>query len=578
MLIAVIFFAFNAFARQEKNVFYAIKIEQRELLDSLKSLLLRQHVKPEEAKLISEKLQEKFDKRTYAPYTANKIEFIEALSLDLQQIAKNPSFRLSYTGNIYYQRWIYPSYTFKLPLPRTDTTGTLFLERPLSFFSPADYDLRPKGRVPAYLYGKEFQEKMQADMFSYAVQIFGVQADKLNFSQYQESPEKVPNAIIVNKKWLRKYHLTDWNGTYFLPYRQWAYEIWDTERHRPFEYLQKKGKKTLFAKMTELKQNFRNNGFGELRNEEGGIAYLRINAWAERAYSDKNFIFSAMAYLAQNQAIIIDLRQCHEGGLSVLPEFCAYFLEKGKCVSLANIGGKEIKTLKKLKRKAPRLLSQKIYILSDSGTSNASDVLIYFLKKYKNATLVGTHLKQEGAIFNRFMLEKNRIYADIPVAKIELPDNNFPEPDIFDTSDSPESAAKVHFFKQKLEKTHNTLSLIYYRYLTELENGRKNSQNSPKDSLHFYQGNFSYGKKIILENHALYLCERSEKRRLYYFEGSFTAENAFAPALLPTDFAHPAAGMPARIGFLRFFFNKKSGRFDAEVTYTNGEKDVLISR
>lgn len=574
-------FSFEVFG-QNPTVDHALKRDQYEIIDSLSKLIRRYHFDTLAGRKVILALREKLEAKGYAAYTSNKIEFVEAVSADLQRFSQNSGFRLTYTPflDLYLSFPHVPAFSFDMPLKNGEKQN-LKLEYPATFLPQADYMIFPLGDIPKYLYNPQFQKKIRSQMYSYWLQNLGVEIQKLDM---QNSPEQQANflkikanlpAVELSKKWLRKAKLNDWQGVYLMRSAQWETELIDQERHEPYEYGTKKGLKTLFAKMISLKQQIRHFGFSEMKTLEGNMAYLKIESWANLFYTDPKILNPIMGYLAEHEAIIIDLRGNWQGDPSLLSVFCTYFLPPKKTTILAQYQGQILQTLPKLKGKPDRLHEKQIYILRDSTTSGTSEILIRFLKEYNKAKVIGSGATPRPMLLHRFPLETGRMYADIPVAELILPEKNAQVVDIEAIPELTLQTAKADFFLSKKSKTNYKLSQFYYQYLADCELGQKNAKQTQIDSLEKYKGEFAFGKRVVWEDGHAYLIEKQGRRKMFLLGNVWAVEKAYGTELNAIDYSHPIAGTAARIAYIDFVMNRKTKRFDMHVTYSNGEESII---
>ncbi len=583
LFFVLFFFSFEVFG-QNPTVDHALKRDQYEIIDSLSKLIRRYHVDTLEGRKVILALREKLEAKGYAAYTSNKIEFTESVSADLQRFSQNSGFRLTYTPflDLYLSVPQVPAFGFEIS-QKNGEKQNLMLEYPSTFLPQADYAVFPLGDIPKYLYNPQFQKKIRSQMYSHWLQTLGVEIHKLDFKGSKESEisflkQKAKanlKPVELNKKWLRKARLNDWQGVYLMPNAQWETELVDQERYEPYEYGTKKSKKTLFSRMISLKQQIRHFGFSELKTLEGNMAYLKIDSWANLFYTNPKILNPIMGYLAEHEAIILDLRGNWQGDPSLLAVFCSYFLPPKKTALLAQYQGQTLQTLPKLKGKPDRLHEKQIYILRDSTTSGTSEILIQFLKKYNQAKIIGSGATPRPMLTHRFPLEAGRMYADIPVAEIILPEKNAQLLDIQTINEFALQTAKADFFLSKKEKTNYKPSEFYYQYLVNCELGQKSSKQIQKDSLEKYKGEFAFGKRVVWEDDKAYLVEKQGRRQMFLLGNVWAVEKAYGTEINAFDYAHPIAGTAARIAYIDFVMNRKTKRFDMHVTYSNREESII---
>ena len=135
----------------------------------------------------------------------------------------------------------------------------------------------------------------------------------------------------------------------------------------------------------------RNYGFKKLERLDGNVGYLELEGFAPTDGGAETAI-AAMNFLANTDALIIDLRQNHGGGPDMVALICSYLFDSEpvhlndlyfrpedsthQWWTLAYVPGK-------------RYTGKDVYVLTSKETFSAAEEFTYNLKTRKRATIVG---------------------------------------------------------------------------------------------------------------------------------------------------------------------------------------------
>jgi hypothetical protein len=136
---------------------------------------------------------------------------------------------------------------------------------------------------------------------------------------------------------------------------------------------------------------FRNSGFSRLERLAGNVGYLEMIGFMD-VDEGADTVTAAMNFLANTDALIIDLRRNGGGSPKMVQLVCSYFFD-GKPIHLNSLYWRkgdrteEFWTLEKVPGK--RYLGKPLYILTSARTFSAAEEFTYNLKNLKRATVVG---------------------------------------------------------------------------------------------------------------------------------------------------------------------------------------------
>jgi hypothetical protein len=151
----------------------------------------------------------------------------------------------------------------------------------------------------------------------------------------------------------------------------------------------------LRKKMEEMRRKLdrkRNAGFERVERLPGNIGLLDLRGFADAGGAAETAV-AAMNFLADTDALIIDLRRNGGGSPQMVQLLCSYLLPADKPVLLNTMHWRkgdrteEFWTLKDVAGR--RYLDRPVYILTGRRTFSAAEEFAYDLKNLKRATLIG---------------------------------------------------------------------------------------------------------------------------------------------------------------------------------------------
>jgi len=163
----------------------------------------------------------------------------------------------------------------------------------------------------------------------------------------------------------------------------------------------------------ERKQNF---GFKELRLLEGNIGYLKLDSFSSLRPAGETCA-AAMNYLANADAVILDLRTNSGGSPFMLKLISSYFIEED-----TNLGTLEWQEEGRTKTEqhwnlpfvpGRTLFDKDLYILTSQSTFSAAEGFSYNMKTLKRATLIGEKT-QGGGIAGEYEVINDHFIIFVP--------------------------------------------------------------------------------------------------------------------------------------------------------------------
>lgn len=206
-----------------------------------------------------------------------------------------------------------------------------------------------------------------------------------------------------------------------------------------------------------------NSGFEKAERLPGNIGYIKLNGFMEATIAGETAA-AAMGFVANTDALIIDLRDNGGGDPAMVAQLCSYFFEDR--VHLNDLyfrpqdSTEQFHTLSYLPGK--RYLDKDVYILTSSRTFSAAEEFTYNMQTQKRATIVG-ETTGGGANPGRAERLSEHFSAFIPTGRAINPitKTNWEgvgvKPDIATTRDKALETAIVTASKKLLEKTQNEM-------------------------------------------------------------------------------------------------------------------------
>lgn len=292
-------------------------------------------------------------------------------------------------------------------------------------------------------------------------------------------------------------------------------------------------------RLAELRQS--NYNFSKVEILRGNVGYLELRTFVDLDYS-KDTAVAAMTFLANSDAVIIDLRK-NPGGFINLEIFLAsYFYGSDRVEWLSRYHRDTDVTVKDWTlREVPgkRLPHVDLYILTSGGTGSAGEGFSFMLQQRKRAKIIGEKTSGAGygnketpigdgfvffvSIFRQFDPRTGRGWQNVGV-----------EPDVAVPAERALGVAHAEAVKNltaKATDAHRKQQLSWLATLLELEAyGPKQISPSVLES---YAGQYDAGKIVVsLEQGQLYFLGASGVRRSLQAlsDDSFLIVDASVPA------------------------------------------------
>lgn len=257
------------------------------------------------------------------------------------------------------------------------------------------------------------------------------------------------------------------------------------------------------------KDNF---GFKEVRILKGNIGYLDLHSFFHTKYAGEKVI-SAMNFLKDCKAIIIDLRRNGGGSETMVSLLASYFFEKDKNIHLNSLvifpEKKEVQTRTSPFVSGETMPNAPLYILTSSRTFSAAESFSYSMKHLGRATIIG-ETSRGGAHGLNILPVQNDFVIYLPNEKPVNPitKSNWEkigvQPDIRVNASSAFNVAYTEALKKIMSDiTLNQENKTELQWIIEL-NESKITFSADKSVFKSYAGVYSSNRFITLEKGILY--------------------------------------------------------------------------
>lgn len=260
-----------------------------------------------------------------------------------------------------------------------------------------------------------------------------------------------------------------------------------------------------------------NFGFDELKILDGNIGYLDLKGFFPLDIT-KEAMASAMNFLSNADALIIDLRSNHGGSLDMPPYFASYFLGAEKQTLLQFLGRnnkEEDKTETTTDLEGKRWSGKPLYILTSRETFSAAEAFSYTLKNRKAAVFVGERSGGGANPVEPKIINSNFVLG-LPTYKPVDPLTNTNwegtgvVPDIEVSADKAKETAHIKALEAIADQSKNP----EIKWLVEILKGRYNPVTLNEKILKSYAGKYGIRSLFYENNTLMYQKEGNSKTKL----------------------------------------------------------------
>lgn len=305
-----------------------------------------------------------------------------------------------------------------------------------------------------------------------------------------------------------------------------------------------------------------NYGFKEVKVLPGNVGYLKFNSFSSNPNAFPVAV-GALAFLANADALIVDLRDNNGGDPQMIQVITSYFFE-GEPRHLNSFYYREgdrtqqFWTLPYVPGK--RMPETPIFVLTSNHTFSGAEEFTYNLKNLKRATIVGETTGGGAHPVNRELIDDN-FWVMVPFARAINPisktnwEGTGVEPDVKVPADKALDTALALALETIYNAEKDPRFKETYLWHLDAQRAKVTPMTLTDSALHEYAGTYG-SRRITLENGSLYY-QRDQRPRMKMIP---LAADTF---------------MFEELAMFRLKFTREGGKVTAvEGRYDNGRKDV----
>jgi len=274
------------------------------------------------------------------------------------------------------------------------------------------------------------------------------------------------------------------------------------------------------AKQERLKsERFRNFGYQKLEILEGNIGYLDLRYFSGTREAGPTAA-AAMNFLANTDAVIIDLRQNGGGDPATIQFISSYFLEDYTHLNSFETRGEDALqqfwTLPYVPGKP--MHATDLYILTSQHTFSAAEEFTYNMKNLKRATLVGettgggAHPGGHQIVNDNFLVWVPTGRAVNPITRTNWEGKGI-QPHIEVDKEQALITAHRTALEKLAEKTEDQDKKRDMKWVLETLKAKENPVSVDESVLKKYVGKYTRGE-VVLEENELWLKAGTRKMRM----------------------------------------------------------------
>ena len=183
------------------------------------------------------------------------------------------------------------------------------------------------------------------------------------------------------------------------------------------EYEKGQRKHSLLSEQLNEKRS-KNFNFRKVEWLPGNVGYIRFDIFEDPQFAGETAA-SAIKFISNCDAIIIDLRYNHGGEEKMVRYLASYFFAEPTLLNSRYFAKQDSTVQSWTDSYIPgnKLIDKDIYILTSSNTASGAEAFTYILKNYNKATVVGENTSGAAHWAEYFYYSSLKIEIKLPVAR-----------------------------------------------------------------------------------------------------------------------------------------------------------------
>jgi hypothetical protein len=266
-----------------------------------------------------------------------------------------------------------------------------------------------------------------------------------------------------------------------------------------------------------------NFGFKKLEHLKGNVGYLDLEFFSNAEYAGETAV-AAMNFLANADAVIIDLRDTPGGYPNMVQLLCSYFI-KGTREGRTHLNTFERRFDDSIEQfwtisyvPGRRMYDMDLYILTSRFTGSGAEEFTYNMKNLNRATVIGettggaAHHVEDVVIEDVFVMHLPSGRPINPISKTNWEGTGV-EPHVTVEADKALDTAYLMILKKLIEETADEGKLFDINWAMDAVKARLDPVTLDENTLGRYVGTYGQ-RKILMENGELFYRRTGPQYRL----------------------------------------------------------------